>query len=87
MCVRLSPSFRGHGKSSGSAAARSATTQALAGSSVLGEVPPNRIEKLPVTLYRALQQQDMDQVRHLNRAHARMLARAIRSKLRAGKPV
>ena len=54
---------------------------------MLGEVPPNRIEKLPVTLYRALQQQDMDQVRHLNRAHARMLARAIRSKLRAGKPV
>ena len=41
---------------------------------MLGEVPPNRIEKLPVTLYRALQQQDMEQVRHLNRAQARMLA-------------
>jgi hypothetical protein len=68
---------------------RSATTQALAGSSVLGEVPPNRIDKLPVTLYRALQQQDMDQVRRLalNRAQARMFARAIRSKPRAGKPV
>ena len=43
---------------------RCARTQApaVAGSSVLGEVPPNRVDKLPVILYRALQPPDMDQV-------------------------
>ncbi len=44
---------------------RCAQTQApaIAGSSVLGEVPPNRVDKLPVILYRALQPHDMGQVR------------------------
>ena len=58
-------SHRYHGTYSNDSAnnrAQATNPSVPAGSSVLGEVPSNRIAELPVILYRSLQEQDRDQV-------------------------